>query len=62
MAIQVERARGLKLLAFSGRALVHWNLSTPVLTEIAVRQHEGQLAAEGPLRRADGSPYRTVAE
>ena len=49
MAIHVERARGLETVGILRSGTVHWNLSTPALTEIAVSRHEGQLAAEGPL-------------
>ena len=49
MAIQVERARGLEAVGILRSGPVHWNLSMPVLTEVAVQRHEGQLAAEGPL-------------
>ena len=49
MAIHVERARGLETVGILRSGHVHWNLSTPVLTEIAVTRREGQLAADGPL-------------
>ena len=49
MAIQVERARGLEAVGILRSGPVHWNLRVPVLNEIAVRRHEGQFAAEGPL-------------
>jgi phosphoenolpyruvate carboxykinase (ATP) len=49
MAIQVERARGLEAVGILRSGPVHWNLSAPVLTEMALQRGEGQLAAEGPL-------------
>jgi phosphoenolpyruvate carboxykinase (ATP) len=49
MAIHVERARGLEAVGILRSGTVHWNLSTPALTEISVARHEGQLAADGPL-------------
>ena len=49
MAIQVERARGLEAVGILRSGPVHWNLSAPVLTEVALQRQEGQLAAEGPL-------------
>jgi phosphoenolpyruvate carboxykinase (ATP) len=49
MAIQVERARGLEAAGILRSGAVHWNLSAPVLTEVALQRREGQLAAEGPL-------------
>jgi phosphoenolpyruvate carboxykinase (ATP) len=49
MAIQVERARGLEAVGILRSETVHWNLSTPVLTEISVGRREGQLAKDGPL-------------
>jgi phosphoenolpyruvate carboxykinase (ATP) len=49
MAIQVERARGLEAVGILRSGTVHWNLSTPVLTEISLGRREGQLAKDGPL-------------
>jgi phosphoenolpyruvate carboxykinase (ATP) len=49
MAIHVERARGLETVGILRSGTVHWNLSTPVLTEISLGRREGQLAADGPL-------------
>jgi len=49
MAIHVERARGLETVGILRSGDVHWNLSTPILTEISVTRREGQLAADGPL-------------
>jgi phosphoenolpyruvate carboxykinase (ATP) len=49
MATQVERARGLEAVGILRSGPVHWNLSAPVLTEVALQRREGQLAVEGPL-------------
>ena len=49
MAIHGERVRGLETVGILRSGDVHWNLSTPVLTEISVTRREGQLAADGPL-------------
>ena len=49
MAIHVERARGLETVGILRSGDIHWNLSTPILTEISVTRREGQLAADGPL-------------
>ncbi|HEY5617211.1 MAG TPA: phosphoenolpyruvate carboxykinase [Vicinamibacterales bacterium] len=49
MATQVERVRGLEAVGILRSGPVHWNLSTPVLSEVLLQRHEGQLAAEGPL-------------
>jgi phosphoenolpyruvate carboxykinase (ATP) len=49
MAIHVERARGLETVGILRSGNVHWNLSTPALTEISLNRREGQLAADGPL-------------
>jgi phosphoenolpyruvate carboxykinase (ATP) len=49
MAIHVERARGLETVGILRSGKVHWNLSTPTLTEISLKRGEGQLAADGPL-------------
>ena len=49
MAIHVERVRGLETVGILRSGHVHWNLSTPALTEISVSRREGQLAANGPL-------------
>jgi phosphoenolpyruvate carboxykinase (ATP) len=49
MAIHVERARGLETVGILQSGTVHWNLSTPTLTEISLNRREGQLAADGPL-------------
>jgi phosphoenolpyruvate carboxykinase (ATP) len=49
MAIQVERARGLEAVGILRSGPVHWNLSSTVLSEIALQRREGQLAVEGPL-------------
>src|SRR5687768_15179404 len=49
MAIHLERARSLETVGILRSGNVHWNLSTPALTEVALNRHEGQLAADGPL-------------
>jgi phosphoenolpyruvate carboxykinase (ATP) len=49
MSIQVERAHGLEALGIVRSGRVHWNLSSPVLYEEAIRRGEAVLAAEGPL-------------
>ena len=49
MAIQVERARGLEAVGILRSGAVHWNLSAPVLMEVALQRGEGQLAVDGPL-------------
>ncbi|MBI2829185.1 MAG: phosphoenolpyruvate carboxykinase [Acidobacteria bacterium] len=49
MSTNVELARGLEAVGILKSGRVHWNLSTPALYEAAIRRHEGQLAAEGPL-------------
>src|SRR6476620_12365599 len=49
MSTQVERAHGLEALGIVRSGRVHWNLSPAVLYEEALRRHEAELAAEGPL-------------
>ncbi len=46
---QAGHQRGLDDHGIRTTGSVHWNLSTPVLYEHAIRRGEGQLAAEGPL-------------
>jgi phosphoenolpyruvate carboxykinase (ATP) len=40
---------GLEYLGLNSLNEVHWNLSVPVLYELALRNHEGQRALHGPL-------------
>ena len=49
MPTQVQRARGLDAVGIQKAGRIHWNLSTAVLYEEAIRRREGLLAAEGPL-------------
>jgi phosphoenolpyruvate carboxykinase (ATP) len=49
MSTQVERSHGLEALGLVRSGPVHWNLSTPVLYEEAIRRGEGLIAADGPL-------------
>jgi phosphoenolpyruvate carboxykinase (ATP) len=49
MSIQVERAHGLEALGIVRSGRVHWNLSSAVLYEEAIRRGEAVLAADGPL-------------
>jgi phosphoenolpyruvate carboxykinase (ATP) len=49
MSTQVERSHGLEALGLVRTGSVHWNLSTPVLYEEAIRRGEGLIAVDGPL-------------
>jgi phosphoenolpyruvate carboxykinase (ATP) len=55
MSTQVERSHGLEALGLVRSGPVHWNLSTPVLYDEAIRRGEGLIAAEGPLVCRTGS-------
>ena len=47
--MQASRVRGLEAHGVRTSQPIHWNLSTPLLYEHAVRRNEGQLAKDGPL-------------
>ena len=49
MTIQIERVHGLDAIGIQTTGPVHWNKSTPVLYEEAVRRKEGLVAAHGPI-------------
>ena len=53
---------GLEYLGLHTVKKVHWNLSVPVLYEFALRNAEGQLAADGPLAVTTGEHTGRAAQ
>src|SRR5579872_3012145 len=47
--VQLRASHGLEAHGIDNPGQVHWNLTTPILYEEAVRRQEGWIAQQGPI-------------